>query len=162
MKRSPGAAVRVAVAREQAFFRRYLRNSERVVLEEQLTETPAIDERSEEARPIRVIKIDQRAQLIISAERLAQQRFVVAIKITRMLGLWAARCHPGLRRRFDLFEGLVREAQHQTIEVFLDRSLVDEERQIVLFDFRRRRETELALADKDRADVAIVDRRRRS
>jgi hypothetical protein len=66
-------------------------------LEKQLIEALAVDERRKETGSIRVIQINQRAQFVISTQRFAEQRFVIAIKRARMFGLRTTGAHPGLR-----------------------------------------------------------------
>src|SRR3989442_11270220 len=105
----PQSTITVAIAGQQDFFGRDLRNTERVILENQFVKTLSVDERSEEAGTVWVIKIDERAQLNISSQCLSQQRLVVAIRIASASSLRAVRAHLCLRGRFYLFESLVAE-----------------------------------------------------
>src|SRR5438874_5870461 len=72
MKSRPEAAIGVAVTKQQYFFRRNQRNPERVVLKDKFVVALAVDERSEKARTVGIIEIDQRAQLHVAPQGLAQ------------------------------------------------------------------------------------------
>src|SRR5437868_13461238 len=139
MKRSPQSAISFAIARKQNFFGRDLRNSQRAVLKNQFAVMLAIDERREESGPIRIVEIDERAQLNIAAQSLAQKLLVISIGAARAFCLRPICGHGRTCGRLDLFEGLVAESQHQPVELLSDLRLIDEESEVVLLDFSRRR-----------------------
>src|SRR5947207_6686385 len=85
MKRGPNSKISLAVTCEQNFFRRHERNSQRIILKDELVEVLAVDKNIEEARAIRIVKIDQSAQLQIAAQPMSQQSLIIAISILRAI-----------------------------------------------------------------------------
>src|SRR6266404_5422414 len=113
MKCSPDAAVAVTVTKKGDLFRGHLRNAERVEEEDQLAVFASGNEGVEISWPLRRVNISQRAQLAIVAQLFAQQLLVITIQFASFARLRTAGAHLHMRRRSNLFEGLVSEANDQ-------------------------------------------------
>src|ERR1043166_1615697 len=79
VKSGPQSTVTFTETPQQYIFRRNRRNSQGIVLKNQLMEMLAIDEGREEARPQWIIEIDQFAQVEVVSQRLAQEVLIVVI-----------------------------------------------------------------------------------
>src|SRR5712691_13065626 len=136
MKRRPETTVALAVAEERDFFRRHLRDTERIKQEDQFAVLPAADERIEIAGTLRRIEIGERAKFAVVMQLFAQQLLVFAIKIARLGRLRAAGSHLRTRRGLDLVESLVRETNHEMRKRFGQLFVVNKDRQAAFFDRR--------------------------
>src|SRR5688572_5970482 len=140
MESRPQAAVRFAVTKQRDFFGSRIRHAEWLEQEDKLVESLAVDESREKSFAGGVVEIVQGAQLTIVAQTFAQQVLIVAKQTARLVRCRSARLHSCIRRRLDLFESLVSEAQYQFSELFSNTVFASEDLEAVFFYCSGRRQ----------------------
>ncbi len=140
MKRGPQAAVRITITNQRDLFGSRIRHAERLQEEDQFVESFAVDKGREKSFASGVVNIVKSAQLAIVAQPLVKHFLIVAIEPARLARRWTTSLHRCIRRRFDLVESFVSEAQHEARERFRDTGFPGEDLETVFFNFGRRRQ----------------------
>src|SRR6185503_15634132 len=156
-ERGPEAAVCVAVTEQPDLFRSRIRHAEWLEQEDQFVESLAVNEGGEKSVASGVVEIVESAQLAIVAQAFAQQFLIVAIESACLTGCWAPSLHRRIRRRFDLFESFISEAQHQLGERFRDSVFAGEDLETALLYVGGWHQRQLAIADEDRCRHPAFD-----
>ena len=137
VKSSPDAAVGIAITQQSDFFRRHVWYAEWIQDKNELAVLPAVDKRIEKTWSRWCVDVSQRAQVNILAQLFAEKLLVAAIQLACFGRLRTAVAHRRIRRRLDLIERIVSEAQHKMRERFAQRFIVNENRKSVFFDLSR-------------------------